>query len=35
VRLDQQQRLLRKELRKLLPANQDDVAAIDAIAARG
>jgi hypothetical protein len=35
VRLDQRQRLLRKELRKLLPANQDDVAAIEAIAARG
>ena len=35
MRLDQQQRLLRKELRKLLPANQDDVAAIEAIAARG
>lgn len=35
MRLDQPQRLLRKELRKLLPANQDDVAAIEAIAARG
>ena len=35
VRIDQQQRLLRKELRKLLPANKDDVAAIKAIAARG
>ena len=35
MRLDQQQRQLRKELRKLLPANQDDVAAIAAIAARG
>jgi hypothetical protein len=35
MRLDQQQRLLRKELRKLLPANQDDVAAVEAIAARG
>jgi hypothetical protein len=35
VRIDQQQRLLRKELRKLLPANKDDVAAIAAIAARG
>jgi len=35
VRIDHQQRLLRKELRKLLPENQDDVAAIEAIAARG
>ena len=35
MRLDQPQRLLRKELRKLLPANQDDVAAIEAIVARG
>jgi hypothetical protein len=35
VRIDQQQRLLRKELRKLLPANKDDVAAIKAIAAHG
>jgi hypothetical protein len=35
MRLDQRQRLVRKELRKLLPANQDDVAAIEAITARG
>lgn len=35
MRIDQQRRLLRKELRKLLPANKDDVAAINAIAARG
>ena len=35
MRIDQQQRLLRKELRKLLPANKDDVAAIKAIAAHG
>jgi len=35
VRIDQPQRLLRKELRKLLPANKDDVAAFEAIAARG
>ena len=35
MRLNQQQRLLGKELRKLLPANQDDVAAVAAIAARG
>ena len=35
MRLDQQQRLLRKELRKLLPANKDDVAAIETIAGRG
>jgi hypothetical protein len=35
VRRDQRQRLLRRELRKLLPANKDDVAAIAAIAALG
>ena len=35
MRIDQQQRLLRKELRNLLPANKDDVAAIKAIAAHG
>ena len=35
MRIDQQQRLLRKELRKLLPANKDDVAAIKTIAAHG
>lgn len=35
MRIDQQQRLRRRELRKLLPANKDDVAAIAAIAARG
>src|SRR6266545_2148637 len=35
ARIDQQQRLLRNELRKLLPADKDDVAAISAIRARG
>ena len=35
MRLDQQQRYRRKELRKLLPENKDDVAAVEAIAARG
>jgi hypothetical protein len=35
VRIDQRERLLRKELRKLLPADKDDVAAIDAITTRG
>jgi hypothetical protein len=35
MRIDQPQRLLRKELRKLLPSNKDDVAAVEAIAARG
>lgn len=35
MRIDQKQRLLRKELRKLLPSNKDDVAAIEAIAAHG
>ena len=35
TRLDPGQRQLRRELRTLLPANKDDVAAIAAIAARG
>ena len=35
VRIDQRERLLRKEIRKLLPVNKDDVAAIEAITARG
>jgi hypothetical protein len=35
VRIDPRERLLRKELRKLLPANKDDVAAIEAITAYG
>ena len=35
MRIDQPQRLLRRELRKLLPANKDDVTAIRAIAAHG
>jgi hypothetical protein len=35
VRIDQRERLLRKQLRKLLPANKDDVAAIEAIKAHG
>jgi hypothetical protein len=35
VRLDHQERLRRKELRKLLPADKDDVAAITAMAAQG
>ena len=35
MRIDPKQRFLRKELRALLPSNQDDVAAIEAIAARG
>jgi hypothetical protein len=35
VRIDQQERLLRKELRKLLPVNKDDVAAIETITAHG
>ena len=35
MRIDQQQRRLRKELRNLLPANKDDVEAIRAIAAHG
>src|SRR5262245_1730421 len=35
MRIDQRERLLRRELRKLLPVNKDDVGAIEAIAARG
>lgn len=35
MRIDQRERLLRKELRKLLPVNKDDVAAIKAITAHG
>jgi hypothetical protein len=35
VRIDQRERFLRKELRTLLPANKQDVAAIDAIRAHG
>ena len=35
MRIDHQQRLLSKELRKLLPANKDDVPAVKAIAAHG
>ena len=35
MRIDQRERLLRKQLRKLLPINKDDVAAIDAIKAHG
>jgi Domain of unknown function (DUF5071) len=35
VRIDQRERLLRRELRKLLPANKEDVGAIDAIRAHG
>jgi hypothetical protein len=35
VRIDQRERLLRKELRQLLPVNKDDVAAIETIAAQG
>ena len=35
MRLDSRERLLRKDLRKLLPANKDDVAAIEAIGAHG
>jgi Domain of unknown function (DUF5071) len=35
VRIDQRERLLRKELRKLLPVDKDDVAAIEAITAHG
>jgi hypothetical protein len=35
VRIDQRERVLRKELRKLLPVNKDDVAAIEAITAHG
>lgn len=33
--IDQRDRLLRKQLRKLLPVNKDDVAAIETITARG
>jgi hypothetical protein len=33
--MDQRERLLRRELRRLLPANKDDVAAIEAIRAHG
>lgn len=35
MRIDQRERLLRKELRKLLPVNKDDVASIETITARG
>ena len=35
MRIGQRERLLRKELRKLLPVDKDDVAAIDAIRAHG
>jgi len=35
VRIGQRERLLRKELRKLLPVNKDDVAAIEAITSHG
>jgi hypothetical protein len=35
VRIDQRERLLRKEQRRLLPANKEDVAAIEAITACG
>ena len=35
MRIDPRERLLRRELRKLLPADKDDVAAIDAIRAHG
>jgi uncharacterized protein DUF5071 len=35
VRIDQPERLLRKQLRKLLPVNKDDLPAIEAITARG
>jgi hypothetical protein len=35
VRIDQRERLLRKQLRKLLPVNKDDVAAIETIKAHG
>lgn len=35
VRIDQRERLVRKQLRKLLPVNKDDVAAIEAITAQG
>ena len=35
MRIDQRERLLRKQLRKLLPVNKDDLPAIEAITARG
>ena len=35
MRLEHQDRLRRKELRKLLPVNKDDVAAIEAVKAQG
>ncbi|HSB14440.1 MAG TPA: DUF5071 domain-containing protein [Bryobacteraceae bacterium] len=35
MRIEHKQRLLRKELRKLLPSNKEDVTAIEAIAAHG
>ena len=35
MRIDQRERLLRKQLRKLLPVDKDDVAAIEAIKAHG
>jgi hypothetical protein len=35
VRIDQRERLLRKELRKLLPVDKDDVLAVEAVAALG
>lgn len=35
MRIDQRERFLRKELRKLLPIDKDDVAAIEAIRAHG
>ena len=34
MRIDQRDRLLRKELRKLLPVDKDDVAALEAITAQ-
>ena len=35
MRIDQRERLLRKQLRKLLPVNKDDLTAIEAISAQG
>ena len=35
MRIDERERLLRKQLRKLLPVNKDDVAAIETITAQG
>ena len=35
MRIDHRQRLRRRELRKLLPSNKDDLAAIDTIATHG